>query len=168
MSPNQIQFPRSRTMSAQPKPEAQTVTLKEQDAAPVSAGPSQEKIIAEAVAAAMAAKTTGVGNLSGKQWTALATGVTVILGVVGSGGYAGVSAGVSTLTATEIAAQDEAHRKVVREELRAVMTDVDARVDRDRRGFEKQLSGINVKVHDIDKTLQVMAIDIAVIKAKGK
>ena len=155
-------------MSAQPKPDPQTATLKEQDAAPIIAGPSQEKIIADAVAAAMSAKSGGVGTLTGKQWTALATGVTVILGVVGSGGYAGVSAGVSTMTAAEITAQDEAHRKVVREELRAVMSDVDARVDRDRAGFEKQLSGINVKVHDIDKTLQVMAIDIAVIKSKGK
>lgn len=158
-------------MSAQPKLEesGQTATLKEQDAAALAvAGPAQEQIIADAVAAAMAAKTGGVGGLTGKQWTALATGVTVILGVVGSGGYAGVSAGVSTMTAAEITAQDEAHRKVVREELREVMNDVDARVDRDRAGFEKQLSGINVKVHDIDKTLQVMAIDIAVIKSKGK
>jgi hypothetical protein len=100
-----------------------------------------------------------------RQLTALITVVLSFVGAMGGGGYfvldsqveshvdSQVDDSVADKVIEDTRARDEAHRKVVAEELGKVMIDVNARVERDRAGFSTKIGDIGDNVEALDKRM---------------
>ena len=126
--------------AAQKDPDrGQTTTLSEQD---IPTRPITHDDMARMIGTVMddrdKAAPPASSPLSPKQWTAVGTILTTVLGVFGGANYLGVA----QLTAAEVTEQDEANRKVVREELKTVLVQVDKRVDADRAAFKAEIGDI--------------------------
>ena len=162
MSPNRIQFPGPRRMSSQPKRDDQTATLQERDAAPpITAAEVSSLMSAVLDERDKAAPAPGDQPLlTPRQWKGVGAILTMFTAVVGGSGYAGVA----TLTRAEVATQDEANRKVVREELDRVITKVDARVDADRAEFKSQIGEIKGDMRETKERVTKIESYILILK----
>ena len=119
------------------------------------------------IAAAMddrAAAAPAASTLSTKQWTAVGTILTTVLGVFGGANYLGVA----QLTSAEVNEQDEANRRVVREELQAVVVQVDKRVDADRAEFQGQIVEIKSDMAETKASLARVESYILILKDRER
>ncbi len=165
MSPPLVPF-RPRIMSSQPKRDDQTATLQERDAAaPITATEVATLMSAVLDERDKAAPTPGDQPLlTPRQWKAAGAILTTFAAIVGGSGYAGVA----TLTSAEVATQDEANRKVVREELDRVIMKVDARVDADRAEFKEQIGVIKGDMRDTKESVSRIESYILILKDRER